>query len=217
MKNITKEYVVGDTVLKALNNVSVDIDKGEFVAIVGQSGSGKSTLMNILGCLDIPEKGEYYLNGNNIFKSGEGKLSEIRNKEIGFIFQSFNLVNSLSALENVELPLLYRGIKKSQRRRLAENALALVDLQSRANHLPGQLSGGQQQRVAIARAIASSPPLILADEPTGNLDVNSGKEIMNILFKLHESGKTVVMITHDNSIAHSIPRRIEISDGKVVT
>lgn len=131
MKNITKEYVVGDTVLKALNNVSVDIDKGEFVAIVGQSGSGKSTLMNILGCLDIPEKGEYYLNGNNILKSGEGKLSEIRNKEIGFIFQSFNLVNSLSALENVELPLLYRGIKKSQRRKLAENALALVDLQSR--------------------------------------------------------------------------------------
>lgn len=217
MKNITKEYVVGDTVLKALNNVSVDIDKGEFVAIVGQSGSGKSTLMNILGCLDIPEKGEYYLNGNNILKSGEGKLSEIRNKEIGFIFQSFNLVNSLSALENVELPLLYRGIKKSQRRKLAENALALVDLQSRANHLPGQLSGGQQQRVAIARAIASSPPLILADEPTGNLDVNSGKEIMNILFKLHKSGKTVVMITHDNSIAQSIPRRIEISDGKVVT
>lgn len=217
MKNITKEYVVGDTVLKALNNVSVDIDKGEFVAIVGQSGSGKSTLMNILGCLDIPEKGEYYLNGNNILKSGEGKLSEIRNKEIGFIFQSFNLVNSLSALENVELPLLYRGIKKSQRRKLAENALALVDLKSRANHLPGQLSGGQQQRVAIARAIASSPPLILADEPTGNLDVNSGKEIMNILFKLHESGKTVVMITHDNSIAQSIPRCIEISDGKVVT
>lgn len=217
MKNITKEYVVGDTVLKALNNVSVDIDKGEFVAIVGQSGSGKSTLMNILGCLDIPEKGEYYLNGNNILKSGEGKLSEIRNKEIGFIFQSFNLVNSLSALENVELPLLYRGIKKSQRRKLAENALALVDLQSRANHLPGQLSGGQQQRVAIARAIALSPPLILADEPTGNLDVNSGKEIMNILFKLHESGKTVVMITHDNSIAQSIPRRIEISDGKILT
>lgn len=216
MKNITKEYVVGDTILKALDNVSVDIDKGEFVAIIGQSGSGKSTLMNILGCLDIPEKGEYYLNGNNILKSGEGKLSEIRNKEIGFIFQSFNLVNSLSALENVELPLLYRGIKKSQRRKLAENALTLVDLKSRANHLPGQLSGGQQQRVAIARAIASSPPLILADEPTGNLDVNSGKEIMNILSKLHENGKTVVMITHDNSIAQSIPRRIEISDGRVV-
>lgn len=217
MKNITKEYVVGDTVLKALDNVSVDIDRGEFVAIVGQSGSGKSTLMNILGCLDIPEKGEYYLNGNNILKAGEGKLSEIRNKEIGFIFQSFNLVNSLSALENVELPLLYRGIKKGQRRKMAENALGLVDLQSRANHLPGQLSGGQQQRVAIARAIASSPPLILADEPTGNLDVNSGKEIMNILFKLHQNGKTVIMITHDNSIANSIPRCIKISDGKVIT
>lgn len=215
MKNITKEYIVGDTTLKALDNVSINIDKGEFVSIVGQSGSGKSTLMNILGCLDIPEKGEYYLNGNNIFDLGEGKLSEIRNKEIGFIFQSFNLVNSLSALENVELPLLYRGIKKSERRHLAENALALVDLQSRANHLPGQLSGGQQQRVAIARAIASSPPLILADEPTGNLDVNSGKEIMNILFKLNNQGKTVVMITHDNSIAESTPRRIEISDGRL--
>lgn len=215
MKNITKEYVVGDTTLKALDNVSISIDKGEFVSIVGQSGSGKSTLMNILGCLDIPEKGEYYLNGNNIFDLGEGKLSEIRNKEIGFIFQSFNLVNSLSALENVELPLLYRGIKKSERRNLAENALALVDLQSRASHLPGQLSGGQQQRVAIARAIASSPPLILADEPTGNLDVSSGKEIMNILFKLNNQGKTVVMITHDNSIAESTPRKIEISDGRL--
>lgn len=215
MKNITKEYVVGDTALKALDNVSISIDKGEFVSIVGQSGSGKSTLMNILGCLDIPEKGEYYLNGNNIFDLGEGKLSEIRNKEIGFIFQSFNLVNSLSALENVELPLLYRGIKKSERRNLAENALALVDLQSRASHLPGQLSGGQQQRVAIARAIASSPPLILADEPTGNLDVSSGKEIMNILFKLNNQGKTVVMITHDNSIAESTPRKIEISDGRL--
>lgn len=215
MKNITKEYVVGDTTLKALDNVSISIDKGEFVSIVGQSGSGKSTLMNILGCLDIPEKGEYYLNGNNIFDLGEGKLSEIRNKEIGFIFQSFNLVNSLSALENVELPLLYRGIKKSERRNLAENALALVDLQSRASHLPGQLSGGQQQRVAIARAIASSPPLILADEPTGNLDVSSGKEIMNILFKLNSQGKTVVMITHDNSIAESTPRKIEISDGRL--
>lgn len=215
MKNITKEYVVGDTTLKALDNVNVDIDKGEFVAIVGQSGSGKSTLMNILGCLDTPEKGEYYLNGNNVFKTRESKLSEIRNKEIGFIFQSFNLVGSLSAIENVELPLMYRGMNKETRKKLAKNAMKMVDLCGREHHLPTQLSGGQQQRVAIARAIASSPPLILADEPTGNLDVSSGKEIMNILFKLHQRGKTIVMITHDNKIASQIPRVIEIEDGKI--
>ncbi len=215
MKNITKEYIIGDNKLKALDNVNVDIDKGEFVAIVGQSGSGKSTLMNILGCLDIPEKGEYYLNGNNIFKAKERKLSDIRNKEIGFIFQSFNLVGSLSAVENVELPLMYRGLSKEKRKRLAKEALKMVDLCGREHHLPTQLSGGQQQRVAIARAIAASPPLILADEPTGNLDVSSGKEIMNILFKLHKQGKTIVMITHDNKIASSIPRVIEIEDGRI--
>ncbi len=215
MKNITKEYIIGDNKLKALDNVNVDIDKGEFVAIVGQSGSGKSTLMNILGCLDIPEKGEYYLNGNNIFKAKERKLSDIRNKEIGFIFQSFNLVGSLSAVENVELPLMYRGLSKEKRKRLAKEALKMVDLCGRENHLPTQLSGGQQQRVAIARAIAASPPLILADEPTGNLDISAGKEIMNILFKLHKQGKTIVMITHDNKIASSIPRVIEIEDGRI--
>ena len=186
------------------------------MAIVGQSGSGKSTLMNILGCLDVPDKGKYTLNGNDILTEKESRLSKIRNREIGFIFQSFNLVTSLSAIENVELPLIYRGIKKNTRKRLAERALALVDLESRAKHLPGQLSGGQQQRVAIARAIASSPPLILADEPTGNLDVSSGSEIMNILFKLHSQGKTIIMITHDNTIAHRVPRRVEISDGKLV-
>lgn len=215
MKNITKEYSVGDTTVKALDNVNVDINKGEFVAIVGQSGSGKSTLMNILGCLDTPEKGAYYLNGNNILKAKEGKLSKIRNKEIGFIFQSFNLVSSLSAIENVELPLMYRGLAKEKRKKLAKEALTMVDLCGREHHLPTQLSGGQQQRVAIARAIASSPPLILADEPTGNLDVSSGKEIMNILFKLHSRGKTIVMITHDNKIASQIPRVIEIEDGKI--
>lgn len=215
MKNITKEYTVGGTTLKALDNINVDIDKGEFVAIVGQSGSGKSTLMNILGCLDTPEKGEYYLNGNNILTTKESKLSQIRNKEIGFIFQSFNLVSSLSAIENVELPLMYRGIGKEKRKSLAKEALRMVDLTGREHHLPTQLSGGQQQRVAIARAIALSPPLILADEPTGNLDVSSGKEIMNILFKLHSRGKTIVMITHDNKIASQIPRTIEIEDGRI--
>ena len=216
IKNVTKQYVLGDTILNALDNVSVDIEKGEFVAIVGQSGSGKSTLMNILGCLDTPQKGSYYLNGNDVFNAKESKLSQIRNKEIGFIFQSFNLVSSLSAIENVELPLMYRGLSKEKRKKLAKRALRMVDLTSRENHLPSQLSGGQQQRVAIARAIASSPPLILADEPTGNLDVNSGKEIMNILFKLHKSGKTIVMITHDSKIAMQIPRVIEISDGKIM-
>lgn len=216
MRNIVKEYRVGETRLRALDNVSLDIEQGEFVAIVGQSGSGKSTLMNILGCLDMPDKGKYTLNGNDIFTEKEGRLSKIRNREIGFIFQSFNLITSLSAMENVELPLIYRGIKKNTRKRLAERALALVDLESRAKHLPGQLSGGQQQRVAIARAIASSPPLILADEPTGNLDVSSGSEIMNILSRLHSRGKTIIMITHDNTIAHRVPRRVEISDGKLV-
>ncbi len=216
MRNIVKEYRVGETRLRALDNVSLDIEQGEFVAIVGQSGSGKSTLMNILGCLDMPDKGKYTLNGNDILTEKEGRLSKIRNREIGFIFQSFNLIASLSAIENVELPLIYRGIKKNKRKHLAERALALVDLESRAKHLPGQLSGGQQQRVAIARAIASSPPLILADEPTGNLDVSSGSEIMNILSRLHSRGKTIIMITHDNTIAHRVPRRVEISDGKLV-
>lgn len=215
MENITKEYTIGGNVLKALDNVNLTVDNGEFVAIVGQSGSGKSTLMNILGCLDTPTTGEYFLNNNDVIFAKESKLSQIRNKEIGFIFQSFNLVSSLSALENVELPLLYRGIKRKQRKEMAENALKLVDLQDRHHHLPGQLSGGQQQRVAIARAIASSPPVILADEPTGNLDVASGQEIMNILFQLNKQGKTVVMITHDNNIASAIPRRVEICDGRI--
>lgn len=215
IKNITKEYSVGEIKIKALDNVSLQISKGEFVAITGQSGSGKSTLMNILGCLDKPESGTYILNGQDVFRANEKKLSEIRNKEIGFIFQSFNLINSLSAAENIELPLIYRGIKKNERRILAQNALSMVGLENRANHLPTQLSGGQQQRVAIARAIALSPPLILADEPTGNLDAASGKEIMSILLSLNKSGKTIVIITHDNSIASAVPRRIKISDGQI--
>ena len=215
IKNITKEYSVGEIKIKALDNVSLQISKGEFVAITGQSGSGKSTLMNILGCLDKPESGTYILNGQDVFRANEKKLSEIRNREIGFIFQSFNLINSLSAAENIELPLIYRGIKKNERRILAQNALSMVGLENRANHLPTQLSGGQQQRVAIARAIALSPPLILADEPTGNLDAASGKEIMSILLSLNKSGKTIVIITHDNSIASAVPRRIKISNGQI--
>ena len=214
MKNITKEYSVGEIKIKALDNVSLQISKGEFVAITGQSGSGKSTIMNILGCLDKPESGTYILNGQDVFRANGKKLSQIRNREIGFIFQSFNLISSLSAEENIELPLIYRGIKKAERRILAKNALAMVGLENRAEHLPGQLSGGQQQRVAIARAIALSPPLILADEPTGNLDAASGKEIMSILLNLNKEGKTIVMITHDTAIASVIPKQIKISDGK---
>ena len=171
--------------------------------------------MNILGCLDKPESGTYILNGQDVFRANGKKLSQIRNREIGFIFQSFNLISSLSAEENIELPLIYRGIKKAERRILAKNALAMVGLENRADHLPGQLSGGQQQRVAIARAIALSPPLILADEPTGNLDAASGKEIMSILLNLNKEGKTIVMITHDNAIASVIPKQIKISDGKI--
>ena len=215
MKNITKEYSVGEIKIKALDNVSLQISKGEFVAITGQSGSGKSTIMNILGCLDKPESGTYILNGQDVFRANGKKLSQIRNREIGFIFQSFNLISSLSAEENIELPLIYRGIKKAERRILAKNALAMVGLENRADHLPSQLSGGQQQRVAIARAIALSPPLILADEPTGNLDAASGKEIMSILLNLNKEGKTIVMITHDNAIASVIPKQIKISDGKI--
>ena len=215
MKNITKEYSVGEIKIKALDNVSLQISKGEFVAITGQSGSGKSTIMNILGCLDKPESGTYILNGQDVFRANGKKLSQIRNREIGFIFQSFNLISSLSAEENIELPLIYRGIKKAERRILAKNALAMVGLENRAEHLPGQLSGGQQQRVAIARAIALSPPLILADEPTGNLDAASGKEIMSILLNLNKDGRTIVMITHDNAIASVIPKQIKISDGKI--
>ena len=215
MKNIIKEYSVGEIKIKALDNVSLQISKGEFVAITGQSGSGKSTIMNILGCLDKPESGTYILNGQDVFRANGKKLSQIRNREIGFIFQSFNLISSLSAEENIELPLIYRGIKKAERRILAKNALAMVGLENRADHLPGQLSGGQQQRVAIARAIALSPPLILADEPTGNLDAASGKEIMSILLNLNKEGKTIVMITHDNAIASVIPKQIKISDGKI--
>ncbi len=215
MKNITKEYSVGEIKIKALDNVSLQISKGEFVAITGQSGSGKSTIMNILGCLDKPESGTYILNGQDVFRANGKKLSQIRNREIGFIFQSFNLISSLSAEENIELPLIYRGIKKAERRILAKNALAMVGLENRADHLPGQLSGGQQQRVAIARAIALSPPLILADEPTGNLDAASGKEIMSILLRLNKDGRTIVMITHDTAIASAIPKQIKISDGKI--
>lgn len=212
---VSKIYSQGDNAIFALDNVDLSIESGEFVAIVGQSGSGKSTLMNILGCLDYPDKGEYYLSNRSIGNLTENEISTIRNRMIGFVFQSYNLIPNLSACENVELPLSYRGVSKNERRRLALRALSEVGLCERADHRPFQLSGGQQQRVAIARAIASQPPLILADEPTGNLDTASENEIIKILKGLNDKGKTVVVITHGEKLANAAKRRITISDGRV--
>lgn len=215
LKELSKIYPSGEEKVYALNQISLSILQGEFVAIVGQSGSGKSTLMNILGCLDIPTSGSYYLDGQNVETLNEDQLSLIRNEEIGFIFQGFNLIPGLTAFENVELPLIYRKIEKSKRRTLALEALQKVGLAHRIKHLPSQMSGGQQQRVAIARAIAASPPLILADEPTGNLDSASGAQILEILRQLNQDGKTVILITHDDAIARSAQRVIRIQDGKI--
>ena len=186
-----------------------------FVAIIGHSGSGKSTLMNMLGCLDVPTSGSYFLHGKDVSRMSDDELSDVRNREIGFIFQGFNLIANLTALENVELPLIYRGVGKKERRELAEAALEKVGLGQRMSHKPSEMSGGQQQRVAIARAIAQAPPVILADEPTGNLDSGSTKEIMSILKQLHREGRTVILITHDNDIAAQARRVIRIKDGKI--
>ncbi len=216
LEKVYKIYNPGESEVHALDGISLKINKGEFIAIIGKSGSGKSTLMNILGCLDIPTSGTYLLKDKNISEANDKYLSEIRNKEIGFIFQGFNLIPSLDSLENVELPLIYRGILKKERRELAREALIKVGLESRLHHKPSQMSGGQQQRVAIARAIASSPSIILADEPTGNLDSKSGDDIIRILTELNELGKTVILITHDNKIAEKSKRVIRIMDGKIV-
>lgn len=215
IRDIYKIYNPGENEVRALDGVSLSIAPGEFVAIIGQSGSGKSTLMNMLGCLDVPTSGEYYLNGADVSKLKDDELSDIRNKEIGFIFQGFNLIPNLTAIENVELPLIYRGIGKAERRELAQQALEMVGLSHRIHHKPAEMSGGQQQRVAIARAIAAKPPVILADEPTGNLDSHSSKEILEILRELHTLGRTVILITHDNEIAAQAKRVIRIRDGKV--
>ena len=185
------------------------------MAIIGHSGSGKSTLMNMLGCLDVPTSGSYFLHGKDVSRMSDDELSDVRNREIGFIFQGFNLIANLTALENVELPLIYRGVGKKERRELAEAALEKVGLGQRMSHKPSEMSGGQQQRVAIARAIAQAPPVILADEPTGNLDSGSTKEIMSILKQLHREGRTVILITHDNDIAAQARRVIRIKDGKI--
>lgn len=217
LKNITKLYGEGESHVTALENVSLTINRGEFVAVAGSSGSGKSTLMNILGCLDMQTSGEYRLNGVPVNDLSEKELTSIRNREIGFIFQSFNLIPSLTARENVELPLIYRGLSPSVRRELAVRSLEKVSLKNRLDHLPGRMSGGQQQRVAIARAIASEPPVILADEPTGNLDSRCSAEVMRILYDLNSQGKTVIIITHNDEIAAKAARTIRISDGRLVS
>lgn len=216
VKNLKKTYFLGGEEVYALDDVSLSIKEHEFVAIIGQSGSGKSTFMNMLGCLDRPGSGEITLDGTDILKCKEKELSVIRNKKIGFIFQQFHLLPKLSALENVELPLIYQGMPTKKRREKAVKALKAVGLEKRMNHKPNQLSGGQQQRVAIARALVGEPSLILADEPTGNLDSRSGKEIMMLLHNLYEEGNTIVLITHDNNVAMEAPRQVQISDGKII-
>ncbi len=217
LSNITKTYNTDESTVFALNDINLSIKKGEFVSIVGQSGSGKSTLMNIIGCLDTQSTGEYLLNNESVIDLPHNKLSLIRSVTIGFIFQGFNLIPGLNALENVELPLIYRGMKKKERQKIAYNSLIRVGLSNRIYHYPAQMSGGQQQRVAIARAIAGNPSIILADEPTGNLDSSSGDDILKILKELNHLGKTIILITHDNNIAQLASRTIRISDGKITS
>jgi len=216
INSLSKEYIMGDNKLLALNDVSVSINEGEFVSIMGSSGSGKSTLMNIIGCLDVPSSGDYFFRDNNISSLNSNKLAELRNKDIGFVFQNFNLLPRLNALENVVLPLLYSGKNLKERTKLALDALEGVGLNDRIHHRPNQLSGGQQQRVSIARAIAGSPKLILADEPTGALDSKTSLEIMKILNDLNSRGITIVLVTHEDDIANYGSRIIKMKDGKII-
>lgn len=215
MDNICKTYEIGDEIVKALDHASLQIAEGEFVSIIGPSGSGKSTLMNVIGCLDVADEGEYYLDGLSIKEYSEDDLAFVRNEKIGFVFQNFNLLSKLSAKENVELPLIYQKIQKKEREERVLAALERVNLVKRKEHRPMELSGGQQQRVAIARALVTKPSLILADEPTGNLDTKTGEEIMRLFHELHEQGNTIVLITHDESVADQAERKIRILDGKV--
>ena len=217
IKNIYKIYNEGkESEVRALDGVTLSIDRGEFVAIIGASGSGKSTLMNILGCLDVPTYGDYILNGADVTDRTDRQLAHIRNKEIGFIFQGYNLIPALTAYENVELPLIYQGISVFQRKERVMAALERVGMADRFGHRPSEMSGGQQQRVAIARAIAPHPPIIMAAEPTGALDSKTGKHVLEILHSLHEGGSTIILITHDNGIAATAHRIVRISDGRIV-
>ncbi|MCD8147553.1 MAG: ABC transporter ATP-binding protein [Clostridiales bacterium] len=215
LEDVTKRYIMGDTEVRALDHANLHIRQGEFVSIIGPSGSGKSTMMNIIGCLDVADEGRYLLDGQPIEQYSENQLAKIRNKKIGFVFQNFNLIGNLTAWENVELPLIYQRIPKKQRSELVERALDMVQLDQRANHKPNELSGGQQQRVAIARAIAARPSLFLADEPTGNLDSQTGQEIMALFHELHRQGSTIVLITHSESVARQAARSVHILDGHV--
>ena len=215
LKDVSKTYVQGGQQIKALDHVTLTVERGEFLAVVGRSGSGKSTLMNMLGCLDTPTQGSYVFAGEEVAGLSDRRLAEIRNRKIGFVFQGFNLIGGLSALENVELPLAYRGVPRRERRAMALEALELVGLGGRVEHRPGQMSGGQQQRVAIARAIAARPPVILADEPTGNLDLQAGQAVMDILQGLNRQGRTLVLITHDREVARLAGRRVCIRGGRI--
>ena len=215
-RDVCKFYQMGDTTVKAANHISFQIQKGEFVAIVGQSGSGKSTCMNIIGCLDVPTSGAYLLDGQDVGQMNKNQLAEIRNKMLGFIFQQYNLLPKLTLLENVEVPLMYAGMPRSERHERAKIALEMVGLGNKLRHKPAQLSGGQQQRVSIARALAGDPAVILADEPTGALDSHTGREVLTMIQQLHAAGNTVVLITHDNSIAVQAQRIIRLEDGQVI-
>lgn len=215
LKNIYKTYIMGSEDLTVLKGVDVTIHKNEYVAIMGPSGSGKSTLMNIIGCLDTPTSGDYILRGNNVSEMDDQELAEVRNKEIGFVFQTFNLLARIDALHNVELPLVYSGMGKTDRIEQAESALINVGLGDRMTHKPNELSGGQRQRVAIARALVNNPAIILADEPTGNLDTRTGEEIMTLFETLHENGNTIILVTHEEDIAKHAHRIIKIRDGEI--
>ncbi|MGE5633090.1 MAG: ABC transporter ATP-binding protein [Caulobacteraceae bacterium] len=215
ISNMSKIYRIGNVDVRALNEVSLHVRQHEFVSIIGPSGSGKSTLMNMIGCLDAPTSGEYYLDGIKVSGLKDEQLADIRNHKIGFIFQGFNLLQKLTAVENVELPLIYQGVHAKERYERSVKALELVGLGERIHHKPTELSGGQQQRVAIARALVGNPPIILADEPTGNLDSKSGKDIMRMLKELHAKGNTIVLITHDNEVAVQAERIIRIQDGQI--
>lgn len=217
VKNLSKIYKMGKETLYALDKISLTIKDGEFTAIVGPSGSGKSTLMNILGCLDIPSEGDYLLDGKAVGSLNDDALAEIRNEKIGFIFQKYNLLTKLNVYENVEIPLIYQGVSSSERKRKINEALDKVGLSSHMRHKPAELSGGQQQRVAIARALVTNPSVLLADEPTGALDSKTGREVLDILKQLHKSGRTIVLITHDLSIAAEAERRVQIKDGHIIS
>lgn len=216
IRNVTKKYYMGELELEVLKGVSIKVKEGEFVSIIGPSGSGKSTLMNILGCLDLPSTGEYHLDGKEISTYNENALAQIRNEKIGFIFQKFNLLSKLNAYENVELPLVYRGVKARERKIRVEEALNSVGLSDRMYHRPPELSGGQQQRVAVARALIGNPSVLLADEPTGNLDTKSGDEVLRIIDDLSSQGKTILVITHDIEVAERAQMQITIRDGLII-